>query len=255
MTFEAPPTGTKCEDCKCCLAVIYAGDVPVCWDCDLGQPCKGKKLSPPPTVMARVERAGEAVEQHSLKTGEALGRAAAATRKAEARASTKGTLISDALKVKILVADTAISHRQLARQLGTSDVTVRKVRLAAGVGTPATKYNPRKAAAMPNMKDETGLRERFDRDEPQALDTPTRPDWMMDCDTPAESHTIAVLDSAGAPIGDHYAAVIADLEQKAICLQNDLEFIVGALPVLRAMRLRISPLTAPQPASQETAHV
>jgi hypothetical protein len=49
-----PPPGKKCEDCGCCLATVKAGDNWICWDCDEGKTCRGKRavLSPRPAPIA-----------------------------------------------------------------------------------------------------------------------------------------------------------------------------------------------------------
>jgi hypothetical protein len=148
MTLRFPPQGAKCADCQCCLATVFAGDVPVCWECDLGQTCKGKQPVPAPAVMARPKKAATPVVPWGRKG-------------------------------------------------------------------PKVKPTPAPRTDIP-----AGNAAAFDRYEPEPAAAPG----------PADPIT---------PLADHYAAVIADLEDKAISLQNDLELITGAvLPSLRALRDR-----------------
>jgi len=49
-----PPDFTKCADCGCCVAKVYAGNAAICWECDEGKPCKGRGAL---QLMAILERA------------------------------------------------------------------------------------------------------------------------------------------------------------------------------------------------------
>ena len=40
--MRRPPALTKCVDCGCCYADLYADKDPICWACDAGEPCKAK---------------------------------------------------------------------------------------------------------------------------------------------------------------------------------------------------------------------
>ena len=263
---EFPIRGTKCGDCECCLADVWSGDVPVCFACDEGIPCKGRQATPAVKVMERVEQSGAVVEKTQRKHGVKAARQL--SRPLKMRASDRGYPLSDELKAKILAADKKIPHRKLALRLGTSDVTVRRIRLEAGIVTPTSQYNPRKntmpapgsANINPNV---SSLREKFDRDEPDAdlpeatapqaasvvfvtrdgyevsVDSQTRIDIPMGTETPFQG---AEMREPGfllvVPKADHYAAVIADLEETAVRLQSDLERITSALPLLRVLQER-----------------
>jgi hypothetical protein len=74
MPSEFPPAGTKCVDCGCCLATIYAGGDPVCWECDEGIPCKGKQTSLPAATLQKVEEAAELAEKKSKNASLAVAR-------------------------------------------------------------------------------------------------------------------------------------------------------------------------------------
>ncbi len=284
MATQFPPAGTKCQDCTCCLATIYAGNVPVCWECDEGVPCKGRKsaqAAPAPEVMVsvpkvlqRVERAAAAIEsverKQGLKAGSALGR----IRKP---AVAPDEQVSEALKLKILAADPGISDRQLGLRLGLRYETVRRVRKENGFVKARVPRQTRKET-MPLVEPQkvigvwdADLRKRFDQDEPVEDAVPTTPDWMLagDEDQPEtaaqpESRTDIPAATPAAPTTnfgatDYYDAVIAVMIQMAVLLHHDLQLIESALPVLRQLRDRNrnpgQPSTAPQQASPETARV
>ena len=48
MSYDVPPTGTRCEDCKCCLAGVYEGKgkdrIAICMACFGGELCAPQKL-------------------------------------------------------------------------------------------------------------------------------------------------------------------------------------------------------------------
>jgi hypothetical protein len=53
---QFPPMGTKCSDCGCCPANVYAGEDALCFACDAGEQCAVKKAAQR-TPAARVEKA------------------------------------------------------------------------------------------------------------------------------------------------------------------------------------------------------
>lgn len=48
-----PPQGTKCVDCGCCQANIYADGDPLCWACDAGAHGPKKLSQPAPTLVVK----------------------------------------------------------------------------------------------------------------------------------------------------------------------------------------------------------
>jgi transposase-like protein len=129
------PIGAKCSDCGCCLAVVKAGDDFVCWECDAGEPCKGKRApQPPPAYRAVPTRPFAAPVEEKTVTIHS------------SKKSTKR--IPDDIRAAIISADPSISHSDLARKHGISDVTVFLIRKKAGISLVKGKRaaKPAKAA-------------------------------------------------------------------------------------------------------------
>jgi len=111
MTSYFPPPGAKCADCDCCDANVYAGNVPLCWACDAGEPCPIRGVVCKPTE-ATAPEAKTADKQPAKRR--------------------KGQHLSNELKVAIRSEPRSISHNKVARKYGVSDMTVRNLRKQFG---------------------------------------------------------------------------------------------------------------------------
>lgn len=148
--MNEPPIGMKCSDCGCCLAAVKAGDDWLCWECDAGEPCKGKSApQPPPAYRAVPTRpfvatpatmgtfAGEfaAIEANDPAYPKLEEKPAPVKEKPVTIHSSNKTTkrIPDDVRRAIIAADPSISHSDLARQHGISDVTVYTIRKKAGI--------------------------------------------------------------------------------------------------------------------------
>jgi len=150
---EFPPAETKCQDCGCCLAKVYSGDVPICFECDASEPCKGRVPRPAPMA---VEKAITKVDRSALRVGTLLVRAEALptpARNAEftglrakfdadeqgekamptVRPKKTYARVSDETRAAILAADLTVSNCELGRKYGMSDTTVYAIRKKAGL--------------------------------------------------------------------------------------------------------------------------
>lgn len=130
-----PPPGIKCADCGCCLATVKAADDWICWECDAGEPCKGKRIQQPAQPV------------------EPISPAAPAEREEISMSSNKqGQKISEETRSAILGESASISHADLARKYGISDVSVRKIRIDGGVHAPRHSTAAKPAIAAPKTQ-------------------------------------------------------------------------------------------------------
>lgn len=109
--MNRPDAGVLCADCGCCLAQLFAGDDPLCWECDAGEPCRAK-TQPAPAPIQVVKPTQEKKQM---------------------------TKISDEVKAKILAADPSVSNLALAKQFGVSDGGVLYIRRRAGIRSTARR--------------------------------------------------------------------------------------------------------------------
>lgn len=142
-----------CGDCGCCQAAVFSGNVPVCRACDEGVPCKGKAGKvlaghiDIPEVTVFPVGGSYPLDKTALRAGEALGRQA--KRLVAKPGMGKGHTVPEDVKKKVLAIDPGLSHRAVAQRVGVSDVTVAKIRAAAGIPTPPSTYNPKKRKTVP----------------------------------------------------------------------------------------------------------
>lgn len=123
-SMQRPPAFTKCVDCNCCYAELYAGKDPICWACDAGEPCKGKLVG-----------ATRSHAKPSPPQPQPSPQPAPVQEKPMGIKSTHGrtTRISDEIRAAIITADPSVKHADLARKYGISDVSVFTIRKAAGI--------------------------------------------------------------------------------------------------------------------------
>ena len=130
---KRPPAFTKCVDCGCCYADLYAVNDPICWACDAGEPCKAKlqpKYSPPQPQPAA--QPAPSVQEKPMGI--------ASTRNSKSR-------ISGEVKAAILAEAPTVSNTDLARKYGISDPTVCQWRKAAGIVLVKGPRSPKAAAS------------------------------------------------------------------------------------------------------------
>ncbi len=137
--MKRPPAFTKCVDCGCCYAELYADNDPICWACDAGEPCKGK-LRPQPSVPQPQPspQPAPSVQEKPMRIKSTHDNA---------------TRISDEIRAAIIAADPSVKHAHLARKYGISDVSVFTIRKAAGIFLakgPRSKPGPK--PATPTVK-------------------------------------------------------------------------------------------------------
>jgi len=139
--------GKMCDDCKCCPAVIAAGNDWVCWECDAGEMCRSKIAA----IAANVARVK--VDNYQART------AAAKEERVSVESERKGRRnepISEEVRTAILAADPSVPHAELARQFGVSDVSIFTIRKRAGIKlakAPKTKAaNTKPIRAKPAKK-------------------------------------------------------------------------------------------------------
>lgn len=134
-----PPTGTICIECRCCPAAIYAGNEPLCWDCDEGRPCKrGTKAA----QAAGVEpAASDHVEKQEVSE--------------EGHMPQGSNKTPDHIRDAVIEAGYKLSARELAEKHGISDSTVFAIRREAGIvnqGRAGNKVQPPAAKPAPAHK-------------------------------------------------------------------------------------------------------
>ena len=137
--MRRPPAFTKCLDCGCCYADLYADKDPICWACDAGEPCKAKAVAAA-TAHNRLPPQPQPSPQPAPSVQE----------KPMGIASThhRTTRISDEVRAAIIAADPSVKHAELARKHGISDVSVFTIRKAAGIvraKAPRSKTAPKAA--------------------------------------------------------------------------------------------------------------
>lgn len=134
--MNRPPHGTLCVDCGCCSADIYDGDAPVCFACDAGEPCKSKSSTRPVILSERQRVEGSAVLSTDSRlriAGFDLDEQKEETMSVPNKVRGYRPRLSEEVRAAILAADPSISHREVARQLGCSDVSVLNIRKKAGI--------------------------------------------------------------------------------------------------------------------------
>jgi transposase-like protein len=143
------PIGKKCTDCGCCLATVKAGDDWLCWECDAGETCKAKRQAATPRPGPRPFKtsAAQIIQPPTPIKPKENPVTVISSRTSNAR-------ISDEIRNAIIAADPSVSHSELARSHGVSDVSVYHIRKQAGIklvkGTHAAK--PKKRAITPKLK-------------------------------------------------------------------------------------------------------
>ncbi len=117
-SMRRPPALTKCVDCGCCYADLYADNDPICWACDANEPCKGKlrALSSPSQPQPSPQPAP--VQEKPMGISSTHPRT---------------HRISDEIKAAIVAAAPTVSNADLARKYGISDATVCQLRKKAGI--------------------------------------------------------------------------------------------------------------------------
>lgn len=85
MNLEVPPDGTKCVDCGCCIARIYSGGDPICFECDQGIPCKGRQPSVPKASIDKVEKLADGASKKTVQASFKVARLLKPQRKSSPR--------------------------------------------------------------------------------------------------------------------------------------------------------------------------
>jgi len=208
---RTPPAGTRCVDCKCCYAVIYAGNAPLCWECDEGKPCKSKTAAAPkPTLPAKPATATPTAtpfEGRPMNT-----RAPKTTR----------TRVSEETRQAILREPTSISNMKVGRKYGVSNVTVWNIRKKAGLRSEVSsgdwKRKGKDAAAEPAKTPRAAT-----RNTPAAQPEPARTSGYM------------ALVGIAAPLNPPSPIMMVDAQRKYVFSLELTE------PELDALYLRLAP--------------
>ena len=134
--MNLPPAGTLCADCGCCPAALYAGDDPICWACDAGEPCQGKRKTASAPAQPQPTTSPSPTEDKPVEDK-----------------PVKAKRISDEIKTAILAAAPTVSNMDLARQYKISDATVCTLRKKAGIVLVRGKN-----AAAPSVKNSSAVK-------------------------------------------------------------------------------------------------
>jgi hypothetical protein len=126
---QFPPHETRCADCGCCPATVFAAGVPICLECDAGEPCKGtKKLNATTCNTMQQAAASNEVAKHEAEEEPVT---IVSGRK-------RGKRIPDDVRAQIMAEPDSISHVAVARKYGVTDVTVGVIRGRKGRVTRKT---------------------------------------------------------------------------------------------------------------------
>lgn len=160
-----PPAGTLCADCGCCLAELYAGDDPICWACDAGEPCQAKRKAAPSDAKTQPTTSPSPAENKPVEDK-----------------PVKTKRIPEEIKTAILAAAPTVSNMDLARQYDISNATVCTMRKKAGIVLVRGKN-----AAVPSVKNSSTVKKSTDVKFPTPLSRPA----IETAPTP-QSNTVAV---------------------------------------------------------------
>ena len=137
-----PPDFTKCADCGCCVAKVYAGNAAICWECDEGKPCKGRADQ---AAAGHIPRQVASLDKTTLKAARILKKSPL---KAEQRidvtvelpdlrsrfdrdeSKTGRKLIPPEIKAAIALEPLTLTGHQVAKKYGVSQFVVSQVRIA-----------------------------------------------------------------------------------------------------------------------------
>lgn len=134
--MNQPPAGTLCTDCGCCPAELYAGDDPICWACDAGEPCQGKRKAAPSPAQPQPTTSPSPTVNKPVEDK-----------------SVKAKRIPDEIKTAILAAAPTVSNMDLARKYDISNATVCTLRKRAGIVLVRGKN-----AAAPSVKNSSAVK-------------------------------------------------------------------------------------------------
>ena len=124
-----PPIGKKCDDCKCCLATVKAGDDWICWECDEGKPCKGKIAGARAAASPKPEPAPVYRAVPTLPAVPPLAQRKPAV--VDWKVQRRANRISEETRAAIAEADEGTPHRKLAQRFGVSEGSVDLIRRKA----------------------------------------------------------------------------------------------------------------------------
>ncbi len=162
-----PPAGTMCSDCDCCEATVYAGNDPICWDCDSGNLCPGRKraktaaareINIPPIWLEPVQPLKTLTQTRADVVAQGLApvsRSNEATQEKPVnvqRESKAGGRIPEEIRTKIIAEPASMSSREVGEKYGVKEGSVWYIRSKAGVhstASPGKRYSAHKATPKP----------------------------------------------------------------------------------------------------------
>lgn len=204
-----PPDGVMCVDCGCCQAKVYAGEDALCWACDAGNHPAGKlaqKTAPVEIPAIRLEPVRkvevEVKEERPVNVQEK-----------------KPYRTPDEIRAKIAAEPESESNCAVARKYGVSEPTARKIRLAAGVHSTASRGG-HGGAHKATPKPERAIERKHTTGHSAALAT-------------VGSHKISITVEIDEQSADAYWHGLS-LEQKAATIELQMQAIVDCRVAARA---------------------
>lgn len=132
--MNRPPEGTRCVDCGCCQAEVYAGNAAICWECDEGVPCRNKTRGGPAGETPVPPMAGEvmAIEEGAVNMyrDQAQKEALAAEPRGTKRGRPSNAMVQ---RMRVLALE-GRSAAEIARETGVTEAAAQRyAEVAAGV--------------------------------------------------------------------------------------------------------------------------
>lgn len=244
-----------CVDCGCCPAAVYAGNDPLCWDCDAGERCPHKRdaHSVPVQSVAEMQQSGS-LQEPLAKVFDLAGqaqdnaarrglRAARAIRKVKVPApkpvcnlrarydrdepETSGQketpkMIPEHVKAKIIAEGIEASAAEQARRFGIGLSTVQRIRQEAGISRPVG-YPPTRprVPSTPTTEHQPDMQTVVTCAAPIAMDAPAVEKPKSEVPRVPVQLSAFVTEAAA----DRWWKGL-DLEQKAAMIQMQLETIL-----------------------------
>jgi hypothetical protein len=219
-----PPAGTKCRDCGCCDATVYAGNDPICWDCDTGNLCPGRKRAK--TAEARV------IDVPAIRL-EPVAAAAKCEVKEEKPVNTSGKSggrIPEEIRIKILAEPVSESNREIGEKYGIKEGAVWYIRNKAGIHSAAVG-GPRKTATARRDLHPARVKQHHT---PRAIEKQhTNGHVPAPVHVVADSRKIAVTVQIDEPSADAFWHALS-LEQKAASIELQMQAILDRGVAARA---------------------